>query len=336
MVLITGVTVAHAQQGSVAYAQSWSPDGIYLASGYGDGTVRILNTQTGNTISFVAHNNLIFEISWSPDGRRIATSTIGDGLRIWVSQTGQLVKDFPGIGIFMGPISWSPSGQRIVALSYQTGNGYIISASINNDYTQDNYQIISTFFTPSVSDIQWSPNQTKIATLGISHALEIRNASYTNPIGIGQLPDEDIVSRIAWHPNNTKIAVGTYQGKILIIDSSSSNPLFSAPLQGSDSSAENAEGIIFGIFFNTDGTQFTSISRDGFIKIWATSSLSLLREIDLGTPIYGVAISPDKTKIAYDVEGDGQITPIIIASPSVMTLINADTITLEPTSTPEQ
>jgi WD40 repeat protein len=62
----------------------WSPDGLYLATGDGNGKIQIWDPTSGVEIqSIKAHEDLIGGISWSPDGKQLVSGSLDGTVRIW-------------------------------------------------------------------------------------------------------------------------------------------------------------------------------------------------------------------------------------------------------------
>jgi WD40 repeat protein len=146
----------------------WNPDGIRLASAGLDGSSVIWDAFSGSKILTLEETlNSKDEIKWSPDGNYVATSDGCDPIKIWDGYTGNLLKKFKeSVGTVLACyFNWNPDGTLIASRSYYTKAFVWDVLSGNMIFILDHQSIIS--------DIQWSPEGNRIATIGVDSTIKI-------------------------------------------------------------------------------------------------------------------------------------------------------------------
>ena len=79
-------TIALGGNRDAILALAWSPDGSLLASGGGDGTVRLFEPlRADGEIGLQGHDEAVETASWSPDGRLLASGAEDGTVRLWTS-----------------------------------------------------------------------------------------------------------------------------------------------------------------------------------------------------------------------------------------------------------
>ncbi len=101
--------------GSVGHLAT-SPDGLWLASGSGDGTVSVWNVASRKLeMRLVGNNAPVLSVAFSPDGRILASGARDYTIRLWDAKTGQQLSLLRGHRGFVNWLSFSPDGQRLVS-----------------------------------------------------------------------------------------------------------------------------------------------------------------------------------------------------------------------------
>lgn len=100
------------------FVLSWSPDGSMIAVGRLDGTIEVINPNTGSSIFFLhGHTKQVNSVAWSPDGHKIASGSQDKTARVWSVSTRQSLFTYTSHSDIVSSVSWSPDGRRIASCS---------------------------------------------------------------------------------------------------------------------------------------------------------------------------------------------------------------------------
>jgi len=109
-------TVFRGHTGSVSGVTAL-PDGLRVATGSDDGTVRIWDARTSAQLAELRHDAAILTNAVSPDGRYIATGSNDGIVRLWNLDTARLLRSFRGHGKRITSVDFSRDGKSIASAS---------------------------------------------------------------------------------------------------------------------------------------------------------------------------------------------------------------------------
>src|SRR6267142_1783897 len=88
-----------------------SPDGRTLASGDGNGNIKLSDVASGRELrTLVGKRNLVNSLAFSPDGKTVATGCADKTVKLWDAATGAVLKTLGTGTAAVGAVGFSPDG----------------------------------------------------------------------------------------------------------------------------------------------------------------------------------------------------------------------------------
>ena len=106
----------HAEPAGDLHALEFESSGRWLAAGYSDGVIRILDGATFQPVAKLeGHTSKVRGVAWSPDGMRLASASQDLSLKIWDVANRELAASFPTAGV-LHAVRWRADGKAVAAL----------------------------------------------------------------------------------------------------------------------------------------------------------------------------------------------------------------------------
>jgi WD40 repeat protein len=286
---------------SIWTSLNYSPDGSRMATGGGDGSVKIWDVSTGeNLMDFptVEGKEGRTEVVFSPDGNRLAAGFADGSLLILDAVTGQILQSLAGHSSYYNSLTYSPYGATLASANHdgtarvwdaQTGGERFSLDAPGGDFFGENYS----GFLPGgefliVSDVT-------------------RNTRIVDPVtgtDVISFPSIQDYGMLAISPDATLLAGIEDGSEVHIWDLATlMNGTASAPLY----SLAGHSGIINTFAFSPIGNLFATGGQDLIVKIWSISAEEGEELMTLSghkDSLTSVQFSPDSASLA-SIDGSG-------------------------------
>jgi WD40 repeat protein/transcriptional regulator with XRE-family HTH domain len=300
------ITIPHG--GAFALSQ----DGSLIATGGGDGQVRIWETDTGEPVlAFNAQPSRITDLAFSPDGLRILSGGLDGTVNVWDAHSGKMLLSLPAAQGAIYSVAFSPDGKRLAA--GMLDNVLIWDASTGNELLRD-----SELTCGAITDIAFTQDS---ALLGATYAngCNVVWDSYTGSKVLLDLGNPGITgSGVAFSPAGNRLALPIAHGGTIVrnLYTTTGSTYF-----------HGHTGEITDLAFSLDGKTLATSSQDGTARIWDSSTgeeLVVLSGHKLGVNRLAfhpdgrrmVTTSDDGTTRVWDISPGGSHEWLTVGDPS--------------------
>jgi WD40 repeat protein/serine/threonine protein kinase len=257
---------------------AFSPDGRRVLSSSSDGTVRLLDAQTGKLLRTMNHPRAR-SVAFAPDGKRaISTGWGGDGsLRLWDLETCQELKHFyTGWGVHGA--AFTPDGRRVLYALPADKTLRLLDLETGQEVKR---------FEGHAGGVQgYALSADGKRTL--SGSVDTTARLWDNETGkeLKRLEGhKDQVLCVAFSPDGKRAASAGNEAVIKIWDLETGKEI---------RQLEGHTALIHGLAFSRDGRRLASASYDKTVRLWDAATGKELYKCEGHTEgVYDVAFSPD-------------------------------------------
>lgn len=283
--------ILHGHSGEVT-SVAWSPNGLFLASGSADNSVRQWDVEQDQSKIHSGHSAEVLSVAWAADSSFLASGGKDTTIRIW-NQTNQSHHSPIAIGAIINDLAWQHDNSSLFAGTTGKGlyevflpqeGGVAKPASPERQVNTralaispdgrllaagDDQGIVTLYNLPTmdlafskplhqkpVLSLAWSPDGTQLASGAGDRHVQILKASPPFDL-LHTLPHRGTVSGIAWNPGDIR--------QIATISNDGNLYMWSMP-DGKMTTYRNRAGIPTSLTWGVKG--LVTGMKDGAIAIW--------------------------------------------------------------------
>lgn len=271
---------------------AFSPDGRFLVTGGGDGTVRFWDPRSGRPIRReISHDKLVRKVAFSPGSRVLATLS-DDTVRLWDPATGKPVgppfTDKPGQ---INDVAFGPDGQLAISVTRELGMK-VPSTGVKL-YNPRTRQPVGRPMVPSgfTDNIAFSADGRFLAASCGADVWLWRPAT-GRPVGRPLTGHTSAVRATAFSPDGRILATGSSDLTVRLWDPTTGQPI-GHPLTG------HAD-VVCALAFSPDGRLLATGSHDNSVRLWdPTTCQSVGQPLTEHTDtVLALAFNPDGSLLA--------------------------------------
>ncbi|MEB3281868.1 MAG: serine/threonine-protein kinase [Lyngbya sp.] len=275
---------------SPVWAIAVSPNGQLVASGNTDGTIQVLDIQTGDVLyTLSGHSGPVGALAISPNGRLLVSGSSDNSLKVWDLWSGKLIKMLYGHKAWVYGVAFSPDGQTIASVSRdQSLRLWDVETSEEigqlNGYAQD------------VQSVAFSRDRQTLVSGGSDGTIEVWNWR-TGRLLRTLKGHPDAIWSVAISPDGRTLATGSWDRTIKLWDLNrlQSEYFSSLPERTLIGHGDKVQSLSF----SRDGQTLASGDFAGTVKLWQIETGGLMGTLKGHKSWVNVEFSPiDNTLVS--------------------------------------
>ena len=293
--------------GDVVRSVAFTPDGAILAAAGGNTdnfSVYLWEASTGQSLGTLdGHTGIIWGVAFSPDGQMLASVSSDKTAKIWDWRNGTLLKslDFPGE---VSSVSFSPDGQTLAVGGVDEPQNQIQNAAVWTFSVGSWKPVLKFSEYLNVTAMAYSPDGRWLIGGGTSRNVQVWQAS--DGASLFTFNHAHQVSRAAISPDSSSVATATCETTVNSICTEGGVWLWDLRTGRLIQKLKGFPDVVESVAFSIDGSSLIAASRDGTLRVYATSDDQPLFEATPKGGIEALALSPDGGLLATG-GGNGEV-----------------------------
>jgi WD40 repeat protein len=284
---LPGIAVLAGYNGPVN-SVAYSPDGMIVASGSSDATVRLWNVATGQQIGrpLKADTYAVNSVAFSPDGKIVASGGNDGTVRLWdVATHQQISRPLTGRSGDIGSVAFSPDG-KMVASGSSRGNVRLWDTATHRPIGGPLFD-----YTGQITSVAFSPDGKLLAASGGLGAVQLWDLATHQPIGRPLRTHTFGVASVGFSPDSKTLAAAGFNGTVRLWDVATHRMM-------TDLSPGNTV-TVFSVAFSPDGKTLAAGYADGTVRLWDVADGRPTGTFTASaSEVHSVAFSPDGKTLA--------------------------------------
>lgn len=230
------------------WSTAYSPDGMMVASGSADQTIKLWDALTGRELrTLPGHHGSVEDVAFSPDGSRLASISTDGTVLFWnlVSGEPEVVLDAQSGPLWA--VAFSPDGRYLATGSE---NGFVKVWDLHS--RQPDGETLLDLAGQTLP--AFSPDGMRLATGGLDGAVHV----WSIRTGQEELSLPVDTNGLAFSPDSMRLAT-VAQDRVIIWDASSGQELVTLCCHAF---------LIREVAFSPDGTRLATAGQEGVAKVW--------------------------------------------------------------------